>query len=237
VKARRATDRVPVAGLTRLTTIDFPGRLAAVVYLQGCPWRCGYCHNSDLQPRGPATLVWDEVLSWLGTRKGLVDGVVFSGGEPTLHAGLGDAIEAVRALGFDIGLHTAGIYPQRFERILPLLDWVGFDIKACYRHYDTITGVTGSADRAWQSAQLLLDSSVAHEFRTTLHPDQMDSAALGELVDELLHAGARHYAIQHCVISRCADEQLRYHNDSRLSNATLNDLGSRFDRFEIRDAA
>lgn len=238
VKPRAVTDPVPVAGLTRLTTIDFPGRLAAVIYLQGCPWRCGYCHNSDMQSRTTAAaLQWQEVLDWLRSRRGLLDGVVFSGGEPTLHSGLADAIETVRGLGFEIGLHTAGIYPGRLQVILPLLDWIGFDIKAAAADYDRITGVSGSAARAWQSARAVVRSGVEHEFRTTVHPDLLDMSQLSALTQELTAIGASNYVLQHCVLGHCADEQLRYHNQPRPPRMLLDELASQFKHFDIRDVA
>ena len=129
--AGRAARSLQVGGLTPFTSIDYPGQLAAVVFVQGCPWRCGYCHNPHLQPRGqPAGPRWGEVLAFLRQRAGLLDAVVFSGGEPTLDPALPQAIAEVRALGFKVGLHSAGIYPQRLQAVLPLVDWVGLDIKA-----------------------------------------------------------------------------------------------------------
>src|SRR5574344_952683 len=89
-----------VSGLTRMTSIDFPGQLAAVVFCQGCPWRCGYCHNPDLlDATAPAAMAWGEVLAVLHQRQGLLDAVVFSGGEPLLQPGLPAALQEVRALG------------------------------------------------------------------------------------------------------------------------------------------
>ena len=103
-----------LGGLTPLTTIDFPGRLAAVLYCQGCSWRCTYCHNTELLDAAtPPALPWPDALAFLHRRRGLLDGVVFSGGEPTLQAALADALAAVRALGMQTALHTAGMYPQR----------------------------------------------------------------------------------------------------------------------------
>ena len=82
-----------IGGITPLTTIDFPGRLAAVLYCQGCPWRCSYCHNPELlDATTPAEMDWPQVLAFLRKRQGLLDGVVFSGGEPTLQAGLPQAL-------------------------------------------------------------------------------------------------------------------------------------------------
>ncbi|HEX7972614.1 MAG TPA: anaerobic ribonucleoside-triphosphate reductase activating protein, partial [Thiobacillus sp.] len=151
-----------VGGLTPLSTTDWPGQLAAVVFCQGCPWRCGYCHNPDLIPaRGANEIPWDDVLAFLHRRQGLLDGVVFSGGEPTLQAALPDAMREVRALGFRIGLHTGGAYPQRLAAVLPLVDWVGFDVKAPFADYARITGAAGSGARALAGLQQVLASGVA----------------------------------------------------------------------------
>jgi len=108
-----------VAGLVKMSTTDWPGKLAAVVFLQGCPWRCVYCHNEAiLDPRAPGTMEWSEVMAFLRKRRGLLDGVVFSGGEPLIDAALPDAVRAVREMGFAIGLHTGGAWPKRLAALL-----------------------------------------------------------------------------------------------------------------------
>jgi len=185
-----------VGGLVPFTTIDFPGRLAAVVFCQGCPWRCTYCHNPHLLPRGPGARPWPDVLTWLETRRGLLDGVVFSGGEPLLQRGLPAALADARALGFATALHTAGAYPERLAAALPLLDWVGFDVKAPFAEYAPVVGRDGGpAARA--ALALLLASGVAHEIRCTV-PPQLDEAALGRMDAELADLGVAHLARQTC---------------------------------------
>jgi pyruvate formate lyase activating enzyme len=167
---RRAARPLVVGGLTPLSTADYPKHLSAVVFCQGCPWRCGYCHNPHLLPaERSGQIAWSNVLSFLDRRRGLLDAVVFSGGEPLAQSGLADAMHAARSMGFKIGLHTGGAYPERFAEVLPLVDWVGFDIKARFAEYRRITAVPGSGDRALASAMLLLGSGVEHEFRTTVH--------------------------------------------------------------------
>ena len=188
-----------VGWLTPLTTIDFPGELAAVVYCQGCPWRCPYCHNGHLVPsRGAESIPWDRVLQFLSAPRGLLDGVVFSVGEPTLQSGLGDAMGQVRGLGFKVALHTAGPYPERLRRVLHLLDWVGLDIKAMPGDYAAVTGVPGSGVRAWESLGLLLDSGVAFEVRTTPMPGSDGPANLEPLTRRLAESGVAHHRIQVC---------------------------------------
>ena len=160
-----------IAGLTPFTTIDYPDHLAAVLFCRGCPWRCGYCHNRSLLGEdGAGDLCWDKVLGFLESRRGLLDAVVFSGGEPTLQPDLKQAVQSVREKGFLVGLHTAGAFPERLKELLPFLDWVGMDLKAPFHEYERITGVSGSGDAARQSAMLIRESGVAHHFRTTLAP-------------------------------------------------------------------
>lgn len=193
------TDTLRLGGLTPLTTIDFPGRLAAVLYCQGCPWRCSYCHNPGLlDANAPPTLPWAEALAFLQRRRGLLDGVVFSGGEPTLQASLPAAIATVRALGFAVALHTGGMYPQRLAALAPQLDWVGLDIKAPPTHYDALTATPGSATRAWAALDALLASGVPFECRTTWHEALFDLDALHTLARALRQRGVRHWALQAC---------------------------------------
>ncbi|WP_121941583.1 anaerobic ribonucleoside-triphosphate reductase activating protein [Acidovorax sp. 100] len=197
--AATSAEALRVGGLTPLTTIDFPGRLAAVVYCQGCPWRCSYCHNPELlDATAPAAMPWPQMRVFLESRRGLLDGVVFSGGEPTLQAALPAALAEVRAMGFATGLHTGGMYPERLAGLLPLLDWVGLDIKGPQHRYDAITGVPGSGGRAWESLGLLVASGVAYECRTTWHAGLFPTEELQVLGNTLANAGAVRWKLQPC---------------------------------------
>jgi pyruvate formate lyase activating enzyme len=188
-----------IGGLTPLTSIDCPGRLAAVVFLQGCPWRCDYCHNQHLRPAdGPCTLSWDHVRAFLQRRRGLLDAVVFSGGEPTLQPGLTEAAREARALGFQVGLHTAGMYPERLAQVLPSLDWVGLDIKAPMQEYDAVTGVPGSGDKVRRSLAHVLRSGISYECRTTWHEELFGADRLQALADTLADIGVSHWVVQTC---------------------------------------
>jgi pyruvate formate lyase activating enzyme len=186
-----------VGGLAHLSTCDWPGELAATVFCQGCAWDCAYCHNPGLRPaHGETQTPWPEVLAFLESRRGLLDGVVFSGGEPTLQPALLDAIKVVQSLGFRIGLHTAGMAPERFKALLPWIDWVGFDVKAPFSVYSRITGVEQSGDRALASLRLLLASGIPYEVRTTLHPALLSLADMLELHDQLLALDVTNYVVQ-----------------------------------------
>jgi pyruvate formate lyase activating enzyme len=156
-----------VGGLTPLSASDYPDRLAAVVFCQGCAWRCSYCHNKHLIPgRGRNEIPWSQILSFLERRRGLLDAVVFSGGEPTLQPSLREAIKTVKDMGYLVGLHTAGIVPRMLERVLPLVDWVGMDVKADVASHEAVTRVRGSGERARQSVVLIKASGVACRFHT-----------------------------------------------------------------------
>jgi pyruvate formate lyase activating enzyme len=189
-----------VAGLTPLSSCDWPGRLVATVFLQGCPWRCTYCHNSAiLDPRTPGTVPWDDVRDLLDRRRGLLDGVVFSGGEPLRQAALVDAAREVRAAGFGVGLHTSGAYPGRLAAVLPHVDWVGFDVKAPARLYRAVTrvgGPTTSADAAFASLRLVLDSGVDVQVRTTVDPTVLGADDVAELGALLAGLGVRDHVLQ-----------------------------------------
>ncbi|MDE2276614.1 MAG: anaerobic ribonucleoside-triphosphate reductase activating protein [Burkholderiales bacterium] len=188
---------IELGGYTPLSTVDWPGRLAAVAFVQGCPWRCAYCHNAVLQQRGPgAGPSWTQVLRVLERRAGLLDGVVFSGGEPTLAPRLDAAVAQVRSLGLGAALHTAGIYPQRLQALLPSLAWVGFDLKTGFADYDALTLRRSSGLRARRALELVLASGVAHEIRTTYHPAWVSDQALVETARSLKALGAGAWVLQ-----------------------------------------
>ena len=229
-----------IGGVTPFTNIDFPGRLAMVVFVQGCPWRCGYCHNPHLQSRvaaGEDSPEWAHVLELLARRRGLLDAVVFSGGEPTVDAGLATALADVRRLGFETGLHTAGIYPGRLVRVLGGLDWIGFDIKAPLGRpavFDRVTGVAGSVEAVRESAQIVLRSGVSCEFRTTAHPELLRDEDLLDLAGQLASMGATTYALQ--VARPTAAATLEAVGADYPAPATLSRLAELFPDFTLRRA-
>ncbi|WP_444927809.1 anaerobic ribonucleoside-triphosphate reductase activating protein [Microbulbifer sp. TRSA002] len=205
------SNKLRVGGFTSFTAIDFPGELAAVVFCQGCPWRCRYCHNGDLLPaRAPSAYDWDQIRTFLDSRRGLLDAVVFSGGEPTAQSALEPAIAQVRDLGFKVGLHTAGIYPRRLERLIQSLDWVGLDIKAMPENYPSITGVDGSGVTPWQCAELLAQSSVPLQVRLTRHPSLTTDAELNQIREKLSGIGIEKLEVQRCNSEQAIDQTLRF---------------------------
>lgn len=229
----RGAERLRIGGFTRLTTIDYPGELAAVVFCQGCPWRCRYCHNGDLlDTDATGRVAWSDIRGFLKQRVGLLDAVVFSGGEPTAQGALVDAITDARALGFKIGLHTSGAYPERLRSLLAFVDWIGLDIKALPGDYAAITGVADSGVRAWESLDILLSAGSTLEVRTTLMPGWTPEQ-VGALGHALADAGVTNYRIQTCDTAHALDPRLGGHWTSPRQLIELLDTG-RFPNFSVR---
>ncbi|GAB2882609.1 anaerobic ribonucleoside-triphosphate reductase activating protein [Microbulbifer echini] len=202
-------EKLRIGGFTPFTAIDFPGELAAVVFCQGCPWRCRYCHNGDLLPaRAPSNYGWDQILTFLADRQGLLDAIVFSGGEPTAQNALRFAIVQVRELGFKVGLHTAGIYPSRLSRLIHNLDWVGLDIKAMPENYPSITGVDGSGVAPWQCAEILAKSKTPLQVRLTRHTSLTTEGELKQIREKLQRIGIEHLEVQQCNNKQVIDQTL-----------------------------
>lgn len=200
-RGRDAND-FAIAGWTRLSTVDWPGKLATVVFAQGCPWRCRYCHNADiLDPRLPGQVSWRQVRAFLERRRGLLDGVVFSGGEPTRQRCLAAAMIQSRQLGFAVGLHTGGAYPKTLASLLEagLVDWVGLDVKALPGAYRQVVGVENAGERAWESLDLVLaysqrECSFDYEVRLTTFPAFPGCEV--DLVRQLQVRGVKNFALQ-----------------------------------------
>ncbi|OAP87065.1 hypothetical protein A4H34_03280 [Peptidiphaga gingivicola] len=193
-----------IAGLVPLSTVDWPGKLAAVVFLQGCPLACPYCQNEAiLDPKVPGAVPWSQVEALLARRAGLLDGVVLTGGEALRQAGVVDAARRVREMGFGVGLHTAGAYPRALAKILPHTDWVGIDVKAMPDDYAAATGF-GAGAKAWQSLDAVLEASAEradvgpldYEVRTTVYPGAPATERFEELLGELRARGVRNFALQ-----------------------------------------
>ena len=187
-----------IHGLQKMTLLDFPGKVACTVFLGGCNFRCPYCHNYELAcGRAPAVMESAELLDFLGKRQGLLDGVAITGGEPCLHKDLPQLLRDIRALGFATKLDTNGYFPEMLGTILDegLVDYVAMDIKNSPIKYAVTAGLD-ELDLApvTQSIGLLLESSVEHEFRTTvvaeLH-EADDFRAMGAMI-----AGAKRYYLQ-----------------------------------------
>ena len=187
-----------IAGLQKMTLLDYPGKIACTVFLPGCNLRCPFCHNPSLvlPDRISASITQEELLQFLKKRQGCLDGVCVTGGEPTLHHDLPELLAAIRRLGFAVKLDTNGTRPEVLKTLLTagLLDYVAMDIKNSPQQYTRTCGGIDVLSQVSESIRILMDSGVDYEFRTTvLHPYHTpeDLAAIGHWIH-----GAKRYFIQ-----------------------------------------
>lgn len=161
-----------IGGLLKLSLIDYPGKIAAVIFTQGCNFRCPYCHNPELvlPERFRDPIPEDKVLAHLKKRVGQLEGVVVSGGEPTMQKDLIRFLEKLKKLGYPVKLDTNGSHPDVLKEILRLglVDFIAMDLKTLLEKYHHLTAMKDCPQRIRESIHIILGSHVSHEFRTTL---------------------------------------------------------------------
>ena len=160
-----------IVGIQKLTLLDFPGRVACTVFLNGCNFRCPYCHNAELLGDADEVMTMAGLLAFLRKRQGILEGVCITGGEPTLHPELPALLGEVRALGYAVKLDTNGYRPEILEAILNqgLVDYVAMDLKNGPEFYAETVGLAQvELAKIRQSIRLLMDSPVDFELRTTV---------------------------------------------------------------------
>jgi pyruvate formate lyase activating enzyme len=186
-----------IAGLQKNSMIDYPGKISAVVFTQGCNMNCGYCHNRRLinHNLNSSLIEEEEVLAFLEKRRGLLDGVVVSGGEPTLQKDLFCFFEQIRAMGYSAKLDTNGTNPSVLSQLIErgLLDYVAMDVKAPLCKYRQICCSPVNPEYISESIDLLIKGKVEYEFRTTYTPELCDE----DLID-ITHTikGAKRFVLQ-----------------------------------------
>lgn len=188
-----------IGGFIKFSLIDYPGKISAVIFTQGCNFRCLYCHNPQLVYPQLFTkpIPFEDIWEFLKKRRNLLEGVVFCGGEPTLQADILETMEKVRALGYYIKLDTNGSRPDILKRLLPLLDYIALDIKAPFGtdKYSYVCGTKVNEEAILLSIELIRSSKVAYEFRTTFHPEYMPTTLLEE-IRKFIRENEK-YVIQH----------------------------------------
>lgn len=226
-----------ICGLQKLTALDYPGRIACTVFTGGCNFRCPFCHNAALVTASqmPEAVSEAEFFAFLEKRRGILDGVVVTGGEPLLQADLPDFLRRVKAMGFLVKLDTNGALPERLERLTGegLVDYVAMDIKNCPAKYALSCGLAElDMDSIERSLRLLMEGSVDYELRTTvvapLHEIE-DFEAMGKW----LH-GAKRWYLQNFVDSGgLIDPGMQGHSKEFLERAAA--VAAKFvDFVEIR---
>jgi pyruvate formate lyase activating enzyme len=216
---------VKICGLQKLTLLDFPGRLGAIVFLGGCNFRCPFCQNSSLvlSPGDVEGISEEEFRRFLKKRSGIIEGICVTGGEPTLHQDLSQLFSLIKSEGYLAKLDTNGTNPDMVRTLIEdgLVDYVAMDLKAGREHYARICGLDGQSDERnallleniCQSVELLMDSSIEYEFRTTvvkgLHSEQ-DFIDIAQWI-----SGCRNYFLQS--FRDCDEVLMQNHSFSAFS--------------------
>ena len=220
-----------IGGFQKLTLVDFPGKVAATVFVQGCNFRCGYCHNPELVlPQFfQAPLSPEMVLDYLNDRRGKLEGVVITGGEPTLQEGLVDFITRIKEMGFAVKLDTNGSHPEVLSSLigLNLLDYIAMDIKSPLAKYAQVTGVACDTTHLKESIDLIIKSGIPYQLRTTLVKEFCSKEDLCDI--RLLAGGADHYVLQPFVPSQKMIDP-RFDHQNQYTNTQVEALKAKYDR-------
>lgn len=235
---QQAVSDMPIAGIQAMTTIDFPGKIASVFFTRGCPWLCRYCHNPELRNGDPKDIIpFAEIEDFLRKRADFLEGIVISGGEPTLHSSLPDFLQWIRDFGYSTCLHTNGCSPRILTRILKkkLVDYIAMDVKAPPAAYDRVTGMGNTGIEAARSIELILSSGIEYEFRTTYHPDILSVEELLDIIHAVYSAGARRYFLQRFKSQGVKDRELVKRGEiSFFPENVVKEAERLFDVFEVR---
>lgn len=207
-----------IGGFQRFSLIDYPGKICAIIFTQGCNFRCPYCHNPELISfkTSQNSISEKEVFSFLKQRKGKLDAVEITGGEPTLQLDLVEFLERIKGMNYSIKLDSNGSHPEVIEKIIKskLVDYLAMDIKAPLRKYQKITGSNINPHRIKQSIDLIMNSGLDYELRTTIVKSQIserDILEIGRLI-----RGAKLYILQKFIPSKTLDR--RFLNETTYSD-------------------
>ena len=174
-----------ISGLQKMTLLDFPGKVACTVFLQGCNYRCPFCHNSDLLPgKGEEFMTEEAFIAFLKKRQGLLDGVCVSGGEPTLYPGLQELLKRIKSLGYAVKLDTNGSRPEILKEVVRkgLVDYVAMDVKNSPSRYAETVGLARfDLNPTEESLRFLIEGNVDYELRTTVVKPLHDAASIQDM--------------------------------------------------------
>ncbi len=189
-----------IGGLQKLTLIDYPGKIACTVFTVGCNFRCSFCHNPELVDSKKIKI--SEIIEektffdFLVTRRGLLDGVCVTGGEPTLHADLPEFFKKIKEIGFSVKLDTNGTASEKLESLIKngFIDYVAMDIKTDFNNYEKVTGVKIDIEEIKKSIKIIRESGLGYEFRTTIVPGLHSEENILSIAGEL--RGVQKYYLQ-----------------------------------------
>lgn len=192
-----------ISGLQKMTLLDYPGKVACTVFLQGCNFRCPFCHNAGLVTRIDPTATMEEeaFFAFLEKRRGILDGVCITGGEPLMQPDIRPFIEKIKNMGFYVKLDTNGSFPDKLKELIDggLIDYVAMDVKNAIDKYSETAGVAVDTDAIEKSLDLLLEGRVDYEFRTTVVKELHSEEDIEKIASRI--RGAKRFFLQNFVNS------------------------------------
>lgn len=209
-----------ISGLVKSSIIDYPKKIAAIVFTHGCNFRCGYCHNPDLVLGAPKIKIpEDEIISFLKSRKHILDGLVVTGGEPLIYNDIGLFLKNVKDIGYQVKLDTNGINPKLLEELIDvgLVDYVAMDIKTSLEKYPDVVGIDLDIKNIAKSINIVMAKAPDYEFRSTFLPKHHDEETVKKMAT--LIGGAKKFYIQNFRSSKTLRQDY-----SREKSFTINQL-------------
>jgi len=207
-----------IGGFQKMTVLDFPGKIACILFTYGCNLKCPFCHNASLVIDDIEEFSEDEIFKYLEKRKGILDGVCVSGGEPFLQPDIMDFLKKLKNTGLAVKIDTNGTFPEKLREAVEngLVDYVAMDIKNSKEKYPLITGIEGlKLDKIQQSVDFLLNSNIDYEFRTTVvseYHTEDDMLKIGQWIK-----GAKNYFLQSFTDSgNLIGENLHAHSNEKM---------------------
>ena len=196
-----------IAGIQKTSLLDYPKKISAIIFTKSCNFHCGYCHNPELI-KSSKEQIYNMSAFWnfLKSRQGKLDGIVITGGEPCLQDDIEEFIKKIKKLNFLVKLDTNGYFPEKLEKLIPNIDYIAMDIKAPLEKYNQITQVNIIKEKIQESINIIKNSSIDYEFRTTVIKSQLtfeDFEKIGLLIN-----GAKKYYLQKFIPSKILDQSL-----------------------------
>jgi pyruvate formate lyase activating enzyme len=220
-----------IGGIQKFSLIDYPGKTCAIIFTIGCNFRCKYCHNPELviPEQYAKEIPIQEIFSFLESRKNKLDAICITGGEPTLHADLIDFIKEIKKMGFLVKLDSNGSNPEVLKEIIDkkLIDYIAMDVKALPEKYDKIIGWKISADKLSKSIDLIMNSGIDYEFRTTITRELTSLKDLEDIAKKI--KGAKRYFLQKFIPTKLNDPS--FMNATTYSDEELKELSKKLIKY------
>lgn len=219
-----------IGGLQRVSLIDYPGLISAVLFLQGCNFRCPYCHNPELVDPNlfKSCIKENDVFEFLETRKGKLDAVTITGGEPTIQNQLAVFIRQIKKMGFAVKLDTNGTQPPLIKEVIDhkLIDYISMDVKAPFDKYKEVVRVKVDENSIKESIRIILKAKIPYEFRTTVVKSQLNENDIMQ-IGRMIH-GASRYVLQNFVSSKTMEK--KFVKEETIPEETLQAVKNRLEQ-------